>query len=131
MENVKLNFVHISENAFFSQEGKLNVIGIFDKIFSDSFPALHPIFAISVGIIGKKGLHKILIEIVAPQKTQEIIKIEKTDIEIKEDGSGANFVANLIGIPFPDPGIYTLKVTLDDSVVDEGNRLILEKKSNV
>lgn len=33
MENVKLNFAHVCENAFLSQDGKINIIGDFDKIF--------------------------------------------------------------------------------------------------
>ena len=128
MENIELKFVHISENAFFSQEGKLNIIGIFDKIFSVNYPAMQPMFAISMGIVGKKGIHKLAIEIMSPQD-QSIATIEG-NIEIKEDNGGANFVANLVGLPFPYEGKYTIKIKLGDDFVDENNHLILEKVSN-
>jgi len=125
MANIELKFVHISESAFFSQEGKLNVIGVFDKIFSDSFPALQPTFSISMGIVGAKGIHKISIEIVSPQNKS--IAIINGNIEIKQDGGGANFVANLVGLPFPDEGKYTIKITIDNDFIDASNYLFLEK----
>lgn len=122
----KLNFIHVSENAFFSQEGKLSIIGIFDKIFSDNFPALHPAFAISLGMIGESGFHKIQIDVVSPQGQSIIPKIEKT-IEIAQGGGGANFVANLVGLVFTESGKYVIKIAIDDKPADKNGYLTLEK----
>ncbi|NTU66810.1 MAG: hypothetical protein HGB08_02685 [Candidatus Moranbacteria bacterium] len=129
MTNIELKFVHISENAFFSQEGKLNIIGIFDRIFVVNFPAMQPAFAISIGLIGKKNFYNIKIEIVSPQN--QVIASLGGNIEIKEDGGGANFVANVIGLPFASEGRYLIRIKSGEHLLSESNYLILEKANNV
>lgn len=126
MGNIKLKFVHVSENAFFSKDNKLSIIGIFDKIFSNNFPALHPAFAISIGMTGKKGIYKIAIEIISPPQKQSIVVVEK-DIEIKQDNGSANFVANIVNLQLPNEGKYIIKIKLDDEIIDENNYIIVEK----
>ncbi len=123
---VKLKFVHVSENAFFSQEGKLNVIGVFDRISSVNFPALQPAFSISIGLSGEKGMHKISMALISPTEKKPIVTIGG-DLEIKDDNGGAHFVANLVGLPFPEPGKYVIKVEIDGNFVDESNSINVEK----
>jgi len=128
MEKVKINFVHISENAFFSKDNKLNIIGIFDKVFAINFPAVHPVFAIAVNISGERGTHKIIIEIISPED-KAIVKIEK-DVEISQENGMSNFVANLIGIQFPVEGAYKIKVAVDNLTTNESSHIILEKSND-
>lgn len=40
MQKFKLNFLHLCDSAFFSQEGKLNIIGIFDLINIKEVPGI-------------------------------------------------------------------------------------------
>lgn len=38
---MKVSFIHICDYATVSREGKLSIMGIFDRIFAQSFPAVH------------------------------------------------------------------------------------------
>ena len=126
MKNVTLNFVHISDNAFFSKDDKLNIIGVFGKAIVTDFPALQPPFAVSLGISGKKGLHPVNVEIFSPQS--EPLISSKGNIEILQDGGGGHFVININGLIFSIPGRYVVRVTLDDGVANEDNYLTVDKQ---
>jgi hypothetical protein len=125
---MKLDFLHLSENASFSIDNKLSVIGIFDKMFAPGFPALNPTFAISLGISGEKGVHSLVLKIIHAETKKEIAKVSKNDIEIKEGGGNARIVVTLVNIGFPDQGKYLIQVDVDGKVIDSENYLILEKR---
>ncbi len=129
-ENMKkTNFVHVSENAFFSQEGKLSVIGIFDKIITTRLPVVQPGFAISLNVTSEVGTHKVKVEIVSPDN--KLVVSVGGMVEVKNTEGGANFIANLVGVPFVIAGKYVVKVFLDDEIIDEGTSIVIEYHENV
>jgi len=123
-----MNFLHVSENAFFSKDNKLNVIQIFEKINSKSFPALHPDFAISLNFNGGKGFHKVLVEIISDEDNNKIAEIKK-DVEITKEKGMANFIAKVIGLIFPEEGKYKIKVSIDNDFVNDSNYITLTKEN--
>lgn len=121
MANVDLKFLHICENAFISQEGKLSVIGIFNQIKFNRVPAIYPTFSIVAGISGKKGNYKEEIQIISPDgDTMASIRNDKA--EIKDDDGSTNFIANFAGFVFPKKGEYSIKVKIDGD--DKGEMII-------
>jgi hypothetical protein len=128
--NVKLRFLHVCENAFFADDKKLNIIGIFEKILASKFPAMHPIFAITLGLTGKEGVHKIFIEILTPEPDNKTLIEFERELVIKEDGGNANYVIRVVGLVFPKKGKYQIKVKTSRGLIDQNqdNYIILGKE---
>ena len=126
MENIKLNFVHVCENAFLSNDGKLNIIGIFNKIITPEFPFVHPKFFIVTSISGAPAKYMENIEIIS-NDNDKILNIQK-EISINKEGESANFIAQFIGVPFAEEGTYEIKVSINGDVVKKGDFIILRKK---
>lgn len=125
MGKLKLNFVHVCENAFLSKDNKLNIIGIFNKILSFGFPAIHPKLFIVTNISGELSEFKEAIEIVSPNN--KVIVNAENQIKIDENKS-ANFIAQFVGIPFENEGIYKIRILVDGIIINEDNFIILRRK---
>lgn len=118
MAGVKLNFLHVCENASISREGKLSVIGIFNQIKFDRLPAVYPIFFVVVGLIGNKNTYSEEIQIISPDE-ELVASVKNDDVEIREDGGSANFIASFAGFVFAKQGKYSIKVLVDGTPKDE------------
>ncbi|MBI2889019.1 MAG: hypothetical protein HYY10_03810 [Candidatus Liptonbacteria bacterium] len=115
MNDFKINFLHVCENAFFSEEKKLSVIGIFDLIKTDGLPAFHPRFSIAINVTGVIFDKKKTIEIISPSGNK-IVSSEMKLVNL-ENKPNANLVINLIGARFPEKGIYRIIFKINDQVV--------------
>jgi hypothetical protein len=108
----------IADEANVSQEGKLNVLGVFDRIAAASFPTVHPkmIFAFRVeaefGDVGRTFPVRVrLID-----EDGEILFEADGEISPPKIAPGdfatANQLFSIVGIQFPRPGIYKFVVNL-------------------
>lgn len=128
MSNIKLNFIHVCDNAFVSNDGnKLNIIGIFENIHSESYPAIHPKFSIVTGISALAGSHNIDIKIFKDEESDPITNVGGT-IKIPEQESGGNFIANFIGVVFSEKGRYRIKVYSDEDELTLDKETIINLK---
>lgn len=128
---MKLNFLHLSDSAFFSQEGKLNIIGIFDKMSAPNFPAISS-FALSLGISGDRGSYNLTVRIIHSETNKKLLEISSSvnvPIVIKETGGSANFVAKLVGVAFEKEGRYLIQLDVDGEPLECDHILIFEKIS--
>ena len=125
MANVKLNFVHVCENAFTSSDGKLNIIGIFNQINALNFPALHPRLMIATSVSGEVRKYTESIEIVSPGG--EVIARAGNPIEIFKSGGSANFIADFVGIVFPIEGKYEIKIKIDSEEIENDLFIMIKK----
>ena len=129
MENIKINFLHICENAFFAEDKKLNIIGIFDSIYAKGFPAIHSRFSIALNVTGKIYDKKIIIEIMSPEGiliTSWPLKNVKLGNEPK-----TNLVLNFIGVRFPKPGNYKIILKIDDEIISSDRQDMITVKEEV
>lgn len=110
----------LADEANVSQEGKLNVLGVFDRIAASTFPTAHPKmvfvfrvqaeyddtgrhFAVRVRLMDEDGaaIFEASGNIVAPQVAPgEFVT--------------ANQLFNLVGTQFPRPGSYKFVVNVGD-----------------
>jgi len=125
-ENIKINFLHICENAFFSDDKKLNIINIFDIINVSNVPAIHPKFSIALGLSGDITKHQLFIEILSPNKTK-IIRSEYKGI--KEDMKNkTNLVLNFVGIIFKELGEYKILLKIEEEkIINEYSFKVVKK----
>lgn len=107
----QLNFLHICSDAFLTEGSRaLNVIGIFDQIRTQKFPALIPSFATVAHITGMEGAHKLKL----------VIKHESQSVaEVASEFSGSNhqWISHYAGMSFAKEGEYLFEIHVDDELI--------------
>lgn len=112
----------LADEANVSQEGKLNVLGIFDRIAAAAFPVVHPklIFAFRVQADASDGGRTFPVEITmeAPDGTVIFEANGEIGAPIVPAGEFTTFnqLFNLVGIQFPAPGVYRFIVRIENEV---------------
>jgi len=125
---VELNFAHICDNAFLSQEGKINIIGDFESIYTKPIPDTNKIF---------HSLFMVTNFTVSPaeytQKT--IIRNKKDNKEILNNESKRiidkpgriGFISNF-GVIFPEYGNYIVEIYINNEIKISLPLNVLESK---
>jgi hypothetical protein len=117
---VKIPMALIADEANISQEGKLNVLGVFDRIASPSYPMVHPrmvfVFRIEAGY-GDSGqpvpVRVRLIDADGGTLFEAGGEIMAPEVE-PGDFATAHQLFALHGIEFPQPGMYKFVINLGD-----------------
>ena len=120
----KLNFIHVCDYASLGEGGKLNVLGIFENIFSKNVPVTHPQLYIVVNVSVKKaGNYKLHIRIVRDKDSKEIIQQLEFPISINlpslSGEAKVGVIGQINGIKFEEFGGYTAQVLIDANKVGE------------
>jgi hypothetical protein len=121
MENIKSNFAFICDQAFFSEGGKLNVIGIFKKINGKTLPLQHPqMYIVSSVFIEGSGTFEKEIKIVRVRDNFEIISPLKFTLIAKGD-KGAEFgvLGQLSNLKFDEAGNYEVRIFVNSNLVNK------------
>jgi len=113
-----LDFAVVADYALVDQNGKISVLGIFQHIWVQQFPAMHPRLHLVLRLKGKRtevGEHGVRIRL-----------LDEGDVEILGGNGSVNFAEPPAGVteieagailvfdvPFPHPGTYRFEITLD------------------
>ena len=119
---MKILMAFLADEANVSQEGKLNVLGIFDRITAATFPVMHPrmVFVFRVYIDSADGGRGYSVSVRLLDETNT--PLLEADGEIGTptvapgDFATANQLFNLVGLHFPRPGVYRFVVSIGDEV---------------
>ena len=115
---MKIPMAFLADEANISQEGKLNVLGIFDRIAAAEFPVVHPrmVFAFRVQAGFADGGRTFPVQIRLVDEDGGVLFDAAGEINppIVPPGelSTANQVFTLVGLQFPSPGIYKFVVSI-------------------
>jgi hypothetical protein len=100
-------------------QGKLNILGTFDTIFSQQFPACHPQCSVALRIAFNKmeeGNHKLKMNFV-DEDGQSIMPSVDVPVEVVWPGDATfisrNFVLNIQQLKFETPGLYAIEIAMD------------------
>lgn len=114
--NIQLALV--CDHAIIDQHGKLSVLGIFDRIWVERFPAIHPRLHLVLRLKGRRteiGNHTVLIQLVDAQ-SQEILRGEG-NVAIGEPPAGVVDIEAAavlaFDVPLERPGVYTFEIAVD------------------
>ncbi|MBA3343335.1 MAG: hypothetical protein H0T48_16080 [Gemmatimonadaceae bacterium] len=113
-----ISFAVFADGANLSQEGKLNVLGVFDALQVGGFPSLHPRthFVVRLkGSVEDKGPHTLTFNWVNP--AGEVLWSSDGQLDVAP-GPNPAFEMDLpiiavIDLPLNLPGLYTMQVSLD------------------
>jgi hypothetical protein len=118
------SFALFADAANLSQEGKLNVLGVFDALHVASVPAVHPRATLVVRLKASPddaGTHALVLTWVAPNG--EEIWSSSGEVEVHTPPPGAIEVdipvIAAIDLPIAEAGIHLMRVELDSEVEAE------------
>lgn len=118
--NVQLALV--CDHAIIDQHGKLSVLGIFDRIWVERFPAIHPRLHLVLRLKGRRtevGSHTVLIQL-ADDTGREVLRGEG-NVQIGEPPAGVTDIEAAavlaFDVPLERPGVYTFEIAVDDARV--------------
>ncbi|MBM3925370.1 MAG: hypothetical protein FJ320_05190 [SAR202 cluster bacterium] len=111
----------LADAANISQQGKLNILGAFNQIFAQTFPATHPELQLVVRFeadASEKGLEK-TVKIVLLDPNGKFVREEGISLKLPpvwESGQkfGAILVKSIKRMEFDHPGTYELTILVDD-----------------
>lgn len=108
----------VCDHAIIDQHGKLSVLGIFDRIWVERFPAIHPRLHLVLRLKGRRteiGDHTVLIQLV-DAGGQEVLRGEG-NVAIGEPPAGVVDIEAAavlaFDVPLEKPGVYTFEIAVD------------------
>jgi len=115
---VNVHLALVCDHAIIDQHGKLSVLGIFDRIWVERFPAIHPRLHLVLRLKGRRteiGDHSVLIQLVDAQG-QEVLRGEG-NVAIGEPPAGVVEIEAAavlaFDVPLEKPGVYTFEIAVD------------------
>lgn len=132
---MRLDFALLADAATVDGAGKLNVLGVFDRIRAREFPARHGRIALVLRLSAGEtdaGQHRAEIRLRDPED-QDLVRLDG-NLQVGAGPPGQDthipHVLNLDGLTFPQPGSYRFEIRVDDAIVAT-LPLILEEASGV
>ena len=123
---MRIPIAFVADEANISQEGKLNVMGVFDRIAAAEFPVMHPRMVFAFRILAEFAdggqSYPVQVRLVDESGT---IHFEPPPVEVNPpilppgEFTSANQVFTLLGMTFPHPGIYRFVVSVAGVDVNE------------
>ena len=124
-EPMNISLAFLADEANVSQEGKLNVLGIFDRIATHTFPVVHPrlVFAFRVQMDFADAGRTFPVQVRLLDQDGEAMfeavgEITAPAIPLGEFAT-ANQVFAMVGVQFPTEGLYRFAVSLGEAEVHE------------
>jgi hypothetical protein len=113
-----LDFAVVADYALVDQAGKISVLGIFQHIWVQQFPAMHPRLHLVMRLKGKRtevGEHDVQIKLLDDQNTE--ILGGNGNVTFAEPPAGITDIEAaailVFDVPFPNPGPYRFEITVD------------------
>jgi hypothetical protein len=129
---VKIPMALLADEANVSQEGKLNVLGVFDRLASATFPTVHPkmVFAFRVQAeYGDTG-RTFPVRVRLVDDDGGVLFEANGDMGAPQVEPGefltANQVFALVGVMFPKPGLYKFELTVGDLPAHETPLMVMQ-----
>ena len=113
-----LDFAVVADYALVDQSGKMSVLGIFQHIWVQQFPAMHPRLHLVLRLKGKRteiGEHGVQIRLADDADTELLggsgtVNFAEPPAGVTDIEAGAILVFD---VPFPHPGAYRFDITID------------------
>ena len=106
-------------DAATDNNGKLNLLGAFDTIFTSQLPAIHPQCSIALRMTFNKveeGHHKVKLNFVDEDGRSVMPPIEMpVDVQVPEETIflSRNFIVNIQKLKFEKEGLYSIDIAVD------------------
>ena len=132
---MKIPMALLADEANVSQEGKLNVLGVFDRIAAGAFPTVHPrmVFVFRVQAEYADAGRSCPVRVRLMDEDGATLFDAGGELAAPPVAPGgfatANQLFNLVGVRFPRPGSYKFVVNVGDLEPHETPLLLVEAAS--
>jgi hypothetical protein len=115
----------LADEANVSQEGKLNLMGIFDRIAAAEFPVVHPKMVYAFRVEADFGDGGRAFPVTVSMEDEDGNALFQAEGEMMAptvppgEFTTANQLFALVGVQFPHPGIYRFVVRVGDTARHE------------
>ena len=116
---MQISFALFADAANLSQEGKLNILGVFDAVQVGGLPTLHPRAHLVVRLKGGRGdvgTHRVTLSWLNPDGNE--LWSTTGELNIGQPPSGVTELdlplIAMIDLPIDRAGTYSLRIALDD-----------------
>lgn len=123
---MQIDLAVLADAATIDGAGKLNILGIFDRIGAAEFPARHErmclVFRINASI-EEVGEHEVGIAVVGPSG-EEVSRMDGALRIGPQKGGGSIRIPQVVhmdGFVFPEPGSYSIDISIDGEIVETIN----------
>lgn len=107
-------------DAATDNNGKLNILGTFDTIFTSQLPAVHPQCSIALRMMFSKseeGRHEVRLNLVdedgKPLTKDPIVQHVEVQVPDETIFLSRNFIVNIQNLRFEKEGLYSIDIALD------------------
>jgi hypothetical protein len=119
---VELNYLLVADCANLTNDGKLNVMGIFDTIHAQGFPCVHAqLFIVAELVAGPAEYGRTClfeVKILDEDAAGEVLKIGGQMV-VPRGMHGTAHIRNIVAaqaVTFPKPGTYEISILIDQDV---------------
>lgn len=105
-----LEWIHVCDNAFRDETGKMCLIGMFDSLYSRQLPGRLPLFSLAIGMTGGQGTYELGMQVQLP--SGKVIDMKMPPVELPDPAFKVRAAARLTNFPFEEFGTYTFRLTL-------------------
>jgi hypothetical protein len=105
----------LCDYAIVDAGGKVSIIGIFDRLFTQNFPAVHPILYLVAAWTGPPG-GVLAVELRVWSPSQDLLVGAQQQIGFGPDGRSTGIFL-LSPIPLPSPGDYLFELMAGETSV--------------
>lgn len=112
----------IADSANISQEGKLNIMGIFDALYAETFPTIHPemklVVQLEADIDEGEQVHEIEIQMMDADGRKPFVVNGQVVVGEVQPGSPfkTHSILNIRGVQFERPGDFVFNILVDGQV---------------
>jgi hypothetical protein len=108
----RLNYTILCDDVRQEMGGKFSLMGLFESIYANTFPALHPRFAIVNEWTGGKGEFLTRIRLLTPDQKQVISESDST-INLFNENQHHRDISLRLNSTFSVPGTYWIETLID------------------
>jgi len=108
-----LNYTLLCDDVRAELGGKFSLMGLFESIYANTFPALHHRFAIVNEWAGGKGEFMVKIRILSPDREQVLSESEAT-LNLFNETQRHRDISVRFNTTFKVPGTYWVEILLDN-----------------
>ncbi len=112
----RLSYTLLCDDVRQELGGKFSLMGLFESIYANAFPAVHPRFAIVNEWIGGKGEFAVKIRLLSPNK-QDVLSESESKISLFNETQRHRDISVRFNTTFSVPGTYWIEMLLDNERV--------------
>jgi hypothetical protein len=109
----RLSYTLLCDDVRQEMGGKFSLMGLFESIYSHTFPALHHRFAIVNEWTGGQGEFTVKIRLLAPDR-EEVLSESETKLSLFNETQRHRDISIRFNTTFKVPGTYWIETLLDD-----------------